>query len=391
MDKFNFQFDTHFVFERGAENRAGEFCKKYGRKVLLLDYSGGTEEQIALHMRVKNSLEREGMTVFALDNVVPNPLFSTAQAAIELCKREKVEVVLAVGGGSVIDSAKCIAVGALYDGNLWKDFYVEQGNYPDKWLPLVTIPTIAAAGSEGSAVSIIVDDASGQKYSFKPCPRPTVSLINPELCYSVPAYHTACGAADIMSHAMERYFTNTAQCDLLDGMIEGLLRAVIKNAPVLLKDPKNYDARAELSWAAVLSQCDLLNTGSESDFASHNIEHTLAEYYHKPHGAGLAIITPAWMKYVYKHDVARFVKFATRVWDIEDDPAHPEEVALKGIDALKRFFKSLGLDVCLKDLGAGDELCAEMAKACVKLYGKVGHFVVLDEKDLYQIYLNAVE
>ena len=391
MDKFNFQFGTQFVFGPGVECRVGEFCKKYGQKVLLLDYSGGTDEQIALHERVKASLEGEGLTVIALDDVVPNPLFSTAQAVIELCKREGVEVVLAVGGGSVIDSAKCIAVGAVYEGDLWQDFYVEFGNYPDRWLPLVAIPTIAAAGSEGSAVSIIVDDASGQKYSFKPCPRPTVALINPELCYSVPAYHTACGAADIMSHAMERYFTNTRQCDLLDGMIEGLLRAVIKNAPVLLKDPKNYDARAELSWAAVLSQCDLLNTGSESDFASHNIEHTLAEYYHKPHGAGLAIITPAWMKYVYKHDVGRFVKFATRVWGIEDDPAHPEEVALKGIAALKDFFKGLGLDDCLKDLGAGDEHCAEMAKACIKLYGKVGHFVVLDEQDLYQIYLNAVE
>ena len=391
MDKFNFKFDTQFVFGQGVETRAGEFCKKYGQKVLLLDYSGGTEEQIALHERVKGSLEDAGLTVIALDNVVPNPLFSTAKAAIELCRKEGVEVVLAVGGGSVIDSAKCIAVGAVYEGDLWEDFYVKFGNYPEKWLPLVTIPTIAAAGSEGSAVSIIVDDASGQKYSFKPCPRPTVSLINPELCYSVPAYHTACGAADIMSHAMERYFTNTKQCDMLDGMIEGLLRAVIKNAPVLLKDPTNYDARAELSWAAVLSQCDLLNTGSESDFASHNIEHTLAEYYHKPHGAGLAIITPAWMKYVYKHDVARFVKFATRVWDIEDDPRNPEAVALKGIAALKEFFRSLGLDVCLKDLGAGDEKCAEMAKACIKLYGKVGHFVVLDEADLYQIYLNAVE
>lgn len=392
MDRFCFEFDTQFVFGRGVESRAGEFCAKYGKKVLLLDYNGGTEEQVALHNRVKDSLEREGLTVIALDNVIPNPLYSTAKAAIELCKREGVEVVLAVGGGSVIDSAKCIAVGALYKGDLWRDFYVEFGNYPDRWLPLVAVPTIAAAGSEGSAVSIIVDDTSGQKYSFKPCPRPTVALINPELCYSVPTYHTACGAADIMSHAMERYFTNTKQCDLLDGMIEGLLRAVIKNAPVLMKNPTDYDARAELSWAAVMSQCDLLNTGSEPDFASHNIEHTLAEYYHKPHGAGLAIITPAWMKYVYRHDMNRFVKFATRVWDIENDPQDPEKTALAGIQALKDFFRNeLKLDVCLKDIGAGDEHCAEMAKACIELYGKVGHFVVLDEKDLYQIYLNAVE
>ena len=288
MDGFKFKFDTQFIFGKGVETQAGEVCSQFGKKVLLLDYSGGTEEQVALHNRIKDSLDQADMKVISLGNIVPNPLYSTAKAAIELCKSEGVDVILAVGGGSVIDSAKCIAVGAVYEGDVWEDFYVKFGNYPKKWLPMVAIPTIAAAGSEGSAVSIIVDDASGQKYSFKPCPRPTVSLINPELCYSVPRYQTACGAADIMSHAMERYFTNTKQCDLLDGMIEGLLRSVIKNAPIVLADPKNYDARAELSWAAILSQCDLLNTGSESDFASHNIEHTLAEYYHKPHGAGLA-------------------------------------------------------------------------------------------------------
>ena len=390
MDNFDFRFDTRFVFEKGAENRCGEFCRKYGSKVLLIDYSGGTEEQIALHERVKASLEQENLTVVTMGDVVPNPLFSTAKKAIELCKREKVEVVLAVGGGSVIDSAKCVAVGAAYDGDVWEDFYVGR-NYPDKWLPIIAVPTIAAAGSEGSVASIIVDDASGQKFSFKPCPRPTVALINPELCYSVPAYQTACGAADIMSHSMERYFTNTKQCDLLDGMIEGLLRCVIKNAPVALADPTNYDARAELSWAAVLSQCDLLNTGSESDWSCHNIEHILAEYYHKPHGGGLAITTPAWMKYVYKHDVSRFVRFATRVMGVAEDPDHPEEVALKGIQALKDFFKSLGLDVSLKDLGAGTEKCAEMAEACFKKYGVCGHFVKLDRQAVYQIYLNMAE
>ena len=390
MDKFDFCFDTHFVFEPGAEKRAGEFCKKYGRKVLLLDYSEGSEEQVALHASVKGSLEAEGLTVISLDDVVPNPLYSTAKKAIEVCKEENVEVILAVGGGSVIDSAKCISVGAVYGGDVWQDFYVNNG-YPEKWLPLIAIPTIAAAGSEGSVASILVDDASSQKFSFKPCPRPAVALINPALCYTVPDYHTACGAADIMSHAMERYFTNTPQCDLTDGMIEGLLRAVIKNAPVLMEDPKNYDARAELSWAAVLSQCDLLNTGRESDWSCHNIEHTLAEFYHKPHGAGLAITTPAWMKFVYRHDVDRFVQFAVRVWGIAEDSGTPEDIALKGIKALKDFFKSLGLDVCLKDLGAGDENCKAMAQACFKKYGTLGHFVKLNEPDLYQIYLNMVE
>ena len=154
---------------------------------------------------------------------------------------------------------------------------------------------------------------------------------------------------------------------------------------------ENYDARAELSWAAVLSQCDLLNTGRESDWSCHNIEHTLAEFYHKPHGAGLAITTPAWMKFVYRHDVDRFVQFAVRVWGIAEDSGTPEDIALKGIKALKDFFKSLGLDVCLKDLGAGDENCKAMAQACFKKYGTLGHFVKLNEPDLYQIYLNMVE
>ena len=390
MDKFDFCFNTRFVFGAGVEARAGEFCKQYGKTVLLLDYSGGTKEQVELHERVKASLEAEGLRVVALDGVVPNPLFSTAQKAIELCRKEGVDVVLAVGGGSVIDSAKCIAVGALYEGDVWKDFYVGR-KYPERWLPLGAIPTIAAAGSEGSVASIIVDDATGQKYSFKPCPRPTFALIDPELCYSVPAYHTACGAVDIMSHALERYFTNTPQCDLTDGMIEGLLRAVIKNAPIALRDPQNYDARAELSWAAVLSQCDLLDTGRQADWSSHNIEHTLAEFYHRRHGAGLAIVIPGWMRYVYKHDLPRFVRYAAQVWGIPADSGSPEEVALKGIQATKDFFRSLGVEVSLKDLGAGTEKCADMARACVALYGRLGKFVPLNEKDIYQIFLNTAE
>ncbi len=383
MENFNFCFNTRFVFGRGVEARAGEFCAQYGKTALLLDYSGGMEEQVRLHEKIALSLEDAGLKVVELENVIPNPLYSTAKAAIEVCKREGVDVVLAVGGGSVIDSAKCIAVGALYDGDVWEDFYVQK-KYPDKWLPLGAIPTIAAAGSEGSVASIIVDDATGQKFSFKPCPRPTFALINPELCYSVPEYHTACGAVDIMSHALERYFTNTTQCDMTDGLIEGLLRAVIKNAPMALRRPRNYDARAELSWAAVLSQCDLLDTGRIADWSCHNIEHTLAEYYHNPHGAGLAIVIPAWMRHVMKHDVSRFVRYAVQVWDVENDLRDPESVALKGIEKTKAFFKSLGVEVEIADLN--EEKCAEMAKACHAKYGRLGKFQPLGEDDIRQIY-----
>ena len=198
MENFDFCLETRFVFGRGVETRAGEFCKKYADRVLLVDYSGGTEEQMRLHETVRGSLEQAGLTVFDMDGVVPNPLYSFARKGIEICKANGIGVVLAVGGGSVIDTAKCIAVGAVYEGDVWDDFYVGK-KYPEKWLPLGTIPTIAAAGSEGSVASILVEDATGQKYSFKPCPRPAFALINPELTYSVPAYHTACGAVDMMS------------------------------------------------------------------------------------------------------------------------------------------------------------------------------------------------
>lgn len=390
MENFDFCFDTHFVFERNVEQRSGEFCKKYSDRVFLLDYSGGTAEQQQLHNTVKISLESAGITVFEMGGVVPNPLRSFAEKAISLCKEKNIGLVLAVGGGSVIDTAKCIAVGALYDGDVWQDFYVGK-QYPDRWLPFGAIPTIAAAGSEGSVASIMVDDATGQKYAFKPCPRPTFALINPELTYSVPAYHTACGAVDIMSHGLERYFTNTKQCDMTDGMIEGLLRTVIKNAPVLMKEPENYDARAELSWAAVLAQCDLLNTGRISDWSSHNIEHEVAHYYHTAHGAGLAIVFPAWMQYVYRHDPERFAQYAVNVWGVPRNADDPEGVALEGIRRTKAFFKSLDMPTGLKDIGADDRNCRNMARDCIALYGTLGQFVRLGEDDVYQILMSAVE
>lgn len=388
MEDFDFCLDTRFVFGKGVEARAGEFCKKYARRVLLLDYGGGTGEQQRLHETVKDSLQRAGLTVFEMDGVVPNPLYSFAQKGIEVCRENGVELVLAVGGGSVIDTAKCIAVGAVYEGDVWRDFYVGR-KYPEKWLPLGAIPTIAAAGSEGSVASILVEDATGQKYSFKPCPRPTFALINPELTYSVPAYHTACGAVDMMSHALERYFTNTPQCDLTDGLIEGLLRAVIQNAPVLLERPDCYEARAELSWAAVLAQCDLLDTGRVADWSCHNIEHEVAHYCHSAHGAGLAVVTPAWMRYVYRHDLPRFVRYAVRVWEVADDPSDPEGVALEGIRRTRAFFERLGMPVSLADLGAGQPDCRGMARDCIQLYGQLGKFVPLGEEDVYRILLSA--
>lgn len=390
MENFDFCLDTRFIFERGAGKRAGELCRQYTDRVLLLDYSGQAEAQQALHHTVKGSLEEAGITVFELEGVVPNPLYSFAQRAIALCREQRVGLVLAVGGGSVIDTAKCIAVGAVHDGDVWQDFYVGK-QYPKKWLPFGAIPTIAAAGSEGSVASILVDDATGQKYAFKPCPRPTFALIDPELTYSVPAYHTACGAVDIMAHALERYFTNTKRCDLTDGMIEGLLRAVIRNAPVLLEDPQCYDARAELSWAAVLAQCDLLSTGRISDWSSHNIEHEVAHYYHTPHGAGLAIVLPAWMAYVWRHDVARFARYAERVWDVPENPDDPGKTALEGIRRTKEFFRNLGMPVSLADIGGDTAHCRDMARDCIALYGRLGQFVRLDEEDVYRILMGAAQ
>jgi hypothetical protein len=271
-----------------------------------------------------------------LGGVQPNPRLSLVKQGIELCRKHNIDFILAVGGGSVIDSAKAIAVGVPYEGDVW-DFYSGKA-VPEKALPVGVVLTIPAAGSEASKSSVITNEDGWYKRGLNvEIIRPKFAIMNPEITFTLPPYQTACGAADIMAHVMERYFTHQKDVDFTDRLCEATLKTIIKNVPIVLEEPENYQARAEIMWASTIAHNDLLSTGRIGDWASHAIEHELSGIYDVPHGAGLAVVFPAWMKYVYKEDVDRFVQFATRVWDVEMDFSNPERTALEGIYRLTQF------------------------------------------------------
>lgn len=362
MKDFTYYNPTRIVFGRGAETRAGEFAAGYGKKVLL-HYGGGSIKGNGIYDRVMASLGEAGLSVVELGGVQPNPRYSLVQEGIALCRREGVELVLAVGGGSTIDSAKAIAAGACYTGeDFWQCFSGKPVTLADA-LPVGTVLTIPAAGSEASSDSVITNEDGWFKRSLKSEKIfPRFSLVNPELYYTLPPYQTACGSADIMSHLMEQYFTSVPNVDATDRMIEALLRTVLHCAPKALAQPQNYDVWAEISWAGTLAQSSLLGKGRIGDWASHRIEHELGGLYDIAHGAGLAIVTPAWMRFVYQKHLPRFVQFATRVMDVDLAAEHQEAIALEGIARLENFFRSLGLPVRLSQAGIGGDRLREMAE-----------------------------
>lgn len=383
MRDFVFQSPTKIIFGRDTENQAGTEAKKYGTRVLL-HYGGGSIKKSGLYDRVISSLKKEGMEIFELGGVKPNPRLGTIYEGIKLCREKKVDVILAVGGGSVIDSAKAIAVGVPYEGDVW-DFFLRKA-IPEKSIPLGVVLTIPATGSEASNSCVITNENGWFKKGFNhDINRPCFSILNPELSFTLPPFQTACGACDIMSHVLERYFTNEQHVDLTDRMCEATLRTVIKYAPIALNEPENYDVRAELMWAGTIAHNGLLGTGRVEDWASHRIEHELSGIYDVTHGAGLAVIFPAWMKYVYKHNINRFVQYASRVWDVDPDYNDPEWTALEGIRRTENFFKEIGLPTTLRGLGISDDRFDEMASKSMA-FGPLGGFVKLEKQDVINIY-----
>lgn len=382
MLNFVFQNKTKIVFGKGTENEVGKETKAYGSRVLL-HYGGGSIKASGLYDTVMKALKAEGIEVFELGGVKPNPRLSLVREGIKLCIENNIDFILAVGGGSVIDSAKGIGIGVKYDGDVW-DFYTGKA-YAKDTLPLGVVLTIPAAGSESSDGSVITNEEGWYKRSTgSPIMRPKFAIMNPELTYTLPAYQTACGAADIMAHVMERYFVKEKEIDFTDRLCEATLRTIVKNVPLVLAEPNSYAARAEVMWAGTIAHNDLLSTGRGGDWASHGIEHEISGIYDIAHGAGLAIVFPAWMKYVYKKDVNRFVQFATRVWDIEPDFNYPERTALEGIERMKNFFKSIGLPVSLSDANIADDRLEEMAVKCAG-EGAIGGFTRLNKDDVLNI------
>ena len=384
MDNFIFQNTTKIIFGKDTESLVGKETKLLGHKVLL-HYGGGSIKKTGLYDKVVKSLKEAGLDFVELPGVLPNPRLSLVSEGIRLCREQKIDVILAVGGGSSIDSAKAIAVGVPYDGDIW-DLYTQKGQ-PNGALPVGVVLTIPAAGSESSSNSVITNEDGLYKRGYdSEYIRPRFAILNPELSYTLPAYQTACGAADIMAHIIERYFTNTRNVELMDRFCESALKTMVLNAPKALRNPTDYAARAEVMWSGTLAHNGLLNTGRVGDWGSHQIEHELSAIYDIAHGAGLAIVFPAWMKYVYKHDVARFAQFAHRVWNIDDNMFDAEEMALKGIASLESFFSSIGLPTRLSQAGIDDSRLQEMADKCRgAAENNTGNFVKLGCQDVLNI------
>ncbi len=391
---FNFDYftPTKVAFGRNTVSRTAELIREFGGKKVLIHYGGGSVIRSGLLKKVTDLLDEAGIPYVTLGGAVPNPHLGLVYEGIALCKKENVDFLLAVGGGSAIDSAKAIGYGVANEGDVW-DFY----DYKRKaagCLPLGVILTIAATGSEMSDSSVITKEEGLIKRGYSSdYGRPKFAIMDPELTMTLPDYQTACGCTDIMMHTMERYFTNGGNMEITDAIAEGLLRTVMANAEKLKKDPKNYDARAEVMWAGSLSHNGLTGCGNDGgDWMTHKLEHELGGLYDVAHGAGLAAIWGSWARYVYKNCLPRFRRFAVNVMRVEP-AASDEETALKGIAALEDFFRRIGMPTNLRELGvsASEEDLALMARKCaVGVNGAMGSARLLREEDMLAIFKASV-
>lgn len=384
MENFNFYSPTEFVFGKGRENEAGTYVKKYGGTKVLIHYGGQSAKKSGLLDRVIASLDKEGVPYVELGGVQPNPRDTLVYKGIDLARTENIDFILAVGGGSVIDSAKAIAMGVPYEGDFW-DFY--SGKSAAKALPVGTVLTIAAAGSEGSGDSVITkEDGMLKRGASSPSIRPRFSVMNPELTMTLPPYQTACGATDIMAHVFERYFTNTKEVEITDRLCEAVLATMVRETPRVIADPANYEARANIMWAGTVAHTNVVGVGRDQDWNSHGIEHELSALYDCAHGAGLAVIMPAWMEFVYKHDVMRFCQMAVRVFGCNMNYDDPESTAVAGIKVFRRFLHDIGMPINFIELGAKVEDIPVLVEKFGLGDGQTGGFVKLSSTDVAEIY-----
>lgn len=389
MNNFTFYSPTYFVFGKDTENEAGHYVKRFGGSKVLIHYGGGSIVRSGLLDRVKASLDKEKIDYIELGGVMPNPRSGLVYKGIEMCKKEGVDFILAVGGGSAIDSAKAIAAGAVYEGDFW-DFY--EGKTVTEAIKVGTVLTIAAAGSEGSGDTVVtLEEGMLKRGASGEALRPVFSILNPGLTQTLPAYQTAAGATDIMAHVFERYFTNTKDVEITDRLCEAILLTMVKEVPRVITDPEDYEARANIMWAGMVAHNNIVGVGRDQDWSSHVIEHELSAMYDVAHGAGLAVIFPAWMTYVMKQDVNRFAQIAARVWGVNMNFANPEETAKEGIKRLKQFLTSIGMPINFNELGAKEEDIPKMVeKIGLGDQGTIGSFLQLSGKDIEKIYRLAL-
>ena len=391
MNDFNYYAPTKVVFGKGAEQNVGKLVKEQNCKKVLIHYGSGSARRSGLLDRIEAIFEKEGIAYTELGGVVPNPRLSLVYEGIGLCKKENVDFILAVGGGSVIDSAKAIGYGVANEGDVW-DFF-DFKRKPTACLPIGTVLTIAAAGSEMSGSCVITKEEGGMKrgcttdYS-----RLKFAVLNPELTMTLPPYQTACGCTDILMHTMERYFNHSENMELTDGISEALMRTVIRNAKILVKEPENYDARAEVMWAGSLSHNGLTGCGTDGgDWATHKLEHELGGMFDVAHGAGLAAIWGSWARYVCGERIDRFVQFAERVMDVTPQETE-QKTAEAGIAAMEDFYREIKMPTSMAELGIAptDEQIRELAEKCnAAVRGNLGKVKHLNVEDMIAIYTAA--
>ncbi len=388
MNNFDYENRTRIIFGKDKQKMIGQLIKPYADKILF-HYGGESIKQSGLYEEVVASLSAAGVEVIELGGVKPNPRLSMVYEGIRLCREHRIHFVLAVGGGSVIDSAKAIALGVPYDGDVW-DYYLTK-KQPDQVLDLAAILTLPATGSESSDSSVLSNEEHQLKMGFSSDKiRPLFSIMNPELFYTLPENQVANGVCDMMSHILERYFTNTTHTDVTDGLCESTLKVIMKNAEILRKDSRNYDAWAEIAFAGTIAHNGLLGLGRAQDWACHKMEHELSAIYDVAHGAGLAVMTPSWMRYVNQTNRNMFLQFAVNVMGVEASFREPEAIVKEGIDKLERFFVSLGLPVTLSELGIDESNFERMAKKATWFTEDketpIGGFQKLNWRDIVEIY-----
>ena len=388
MENFEFYSPTRFVFGRGAESKVGDLVRKCGGTRVLLHFGGGSIKTNGIYDKVVASLDEAGVSYIPLGGVQPNPRSGLVREGIALCRREKVDFILAVGGGSVIDSAKAIAFGTLYDGD-FADFYfgkdVKAVVPVPAALPVGTVLTLAAAGSEGSGNSVITLEPDMLKRAATgDALRPVFSVLNPEFTYTLPPYQTSCGAVDMFAHVVERYFTPSKSVEISDEFCEGVMRTIVEQSVKALAKPDDYDARANLMWAGTVAHTNICGAGRIQDWASHGIEHELSALYDCAHGAGLAVVMPAWMEYVMKADVSRFSRFASKVFGVADGDENA--MALEGIRRYRAWLKSIDMPTTFAELGAKEEdIPALVAKLGLR-GNRLGGFMQLNDEDVTNIF-----
>jgi alcohol dehydrogenase YqhD (iron-dependent ADH family) len=388
MNQFTFTYTTQIIFGKDTEKTVGakikEFCPK--AENVLVVYGSDRIKKNGLLQTVETSLQEQGLHMLECAGVQANPLLGKAKEGIATAKQNAVDFVLAIGGGSVIDTAKTIGCGALYDGDVW-DFFEGKAKV-ERTLPTASILTIPAAGSESSNSSVITkEDGMLKRANNTDKIRCVFSILNPELTYSVPAYQMGAGISDMLAHVQERYFTNTQHVDLTDRMCEAAMKTIINNGLKTYQDPTNYDYRAEIMWAGAVAHNGMLDPGRETDWASHRIGMELSAKYNTTHGATLAIIMPHWMEYVYKHDINRFVQWAVRVWDVDLSYDDPEAIVKEGICRYQAFLHAIGMPLTMTEAGVPTDAFAEMAAKCTHDdKAPVGHFVLCGVKECMSIY-----